>query len=233
MCVDPGLTTDSELQACGVAHAPLRAVLRARTFAVQIVEIGTSAPPANRADHVLWPWTRDGKDFAKAVAHPRGGAARPPAGGEHGGALLGGEAAGLAAAGRGVGGRRAAEALEGLAGERPGRRLLTGVAGGDGQRGGCRRAAGLVQIPQIRREARIVQPPAGEPSGELAESRGVYAARVRRGGPHDELGRGLGAGAMRGRERAGCAAAGGHVLHDRQNYRALLVRVQHSQNDSF
>ena len=110
------------------------------------------------------------------------GAARPPAGGEHGGALLGGEAAGLAAAGGGVGGRRAAEALDGLAGERPGRRLLTGVAGGaphggDGQRGGCRRAAGLVQIPQIRREARIVQPPAGEPGGELAESRGVYAAR--------------------------------------------------------
>ena len=166
------------------------------------------------------------------------GAAWPPAGGEHGGALLGGEAAGLAAAGGSVGFRRAAEALEGLAGERPGRRLLTGVAGGaphggDGQRGGCRRAAGLVQIPQIRREARIVQPPAGESGGELAESRGVYAARVRRRGPRDELGRGLGAGAMRGRERAGCAAAGGHVLHDRQNCRALLVRVQHSQNDSF
>ena len=44
------------------------------------------------------------------------GAARPPAGGEHGGALLGGEAAGLPAPGGGVGGRRAAEALEGLAG---------------------------------------------------------------------------------------------------------------------
>ena len=46
--------------------------------------------------------------------------------------------------------------------------------------------------------------------GELAESRSVDPARVRRGGPRDELGRG--AGAVRGRERAGCAAAGGHVL---------------------
>ena len=67
------------------------------------------------------------------------GAARPVTGGEHGGALLGGEAACLAAAGGGVGGRGPAEVLEGLAGERPGRRLLTGVAGGaphggDGQR---------------------------------------------------------------------------------------------------
>ena len=101
------------------------------------------------------------------------GAARPPAGGEHGGALLGGEAAGLTAPGGSVGGRRAAEALEGLAGERPGRRLLTGGAGGaphggDDQRGGCRSATGLKQIPQIRREARIVQPPAVEPGGELA-----------------------------------------------------------------
>ena len=70
--------------------------------------------------------------------------------------------------------------------------------------------AGLVQIPQIRGEARIVEPPAVEPGGELAESRSVDPARVRRGGPRDELGRG--AGAVRGRERAGCAAAGGHVL---------------------
>ena len=45
-----------------------------------------------------------------------------------------------AAAGDRGGGRRATEALvEGLAGERPSRRLLTGVVGG------------LVQIPQIRR----------------------------------------------------------------------------------
>ena len=41
-------------------------------------------------------------------------------------------------------------------------------------------------VPQIRREARIVQPPAVEPGGELAESRGVDAARVRRGGPRDD-----------------------------------------------
>ena len=70
--VDPGLTTDSELRACGVAHAPLRAVLRAPTFAVQIVEIGTSAAAANRADHVLWPLD------ARRKRLPEGG--RPPEG---------------------------------------------------------------------------------------------------------------------------------------------------------
>ena len=177
------------------------------------------------------------RSAVSARSRPPAGAARPPAGGEHGGALLGGQAAGLAAAGGGVGGRRAAEALEALAGERPGRRLLTGVAcgaphGGHGQRGGCRRAAGLVQIPQIRlvqipqirREARIVQPPPVEPGGEQAESRGVDAARVRRGGPRDELGRSLRAGAVRGRERTAGATAGGHVLHDRWNYRSRKGR---------
>ena len=35
--VDPGLTTESELRAWGVAHAPLWAALRARTFAVHVV----------------------------------------------------------------------------------------------------------------------------------------------------------------------------------------------------
>ena len=44
--VDPGLTTDSEL--------------RARTFAVQIVAIGTGAEAVTRADKVLRSWTRDG-----------------------------------------------------------------------------------------------------------------------------------------------------------------------------
>ena len=34
--VDPGQTTDSELRAWGVAHAPLWAALRARTFAVHV-----------------------------------------------------------------------------------------------------------------------------------------------------------------------------------------------------
>ena len=58
--VDPGLTTDSELRAWGVAHAPLWAALRARTFAVQIVAIGMGAEAANRAETVLKTWTRDG-----------------------------------------------------------------------------------------------------------------------------------------------------------------------------
>ena len=58
--VDPGLTTDSELRSWSVAHVPLWAALRARTFAVQIVAIGTGAESASRADKVLRSWTRDG-----------------------------------------------------------------------------------------------------------------------------------------------------------------------------
>ena len=58
----------------------------------------------------------------------------------------------------------------------------------------------LAQMPEIRGQTRIVKRPAVEPGGELTESRGVDAAGVRRGGPRDELGRGLGAGAVRGRE---------------------------------
>ena len=40
--VDSGQTTDSELRAWGVAHAPLWAALRARTFAVHVVAVGTA-----------------------------------------------------------------------------------------------------------------------------------------------------------------------------------------------
>ena len=39
--VDAGQSTDSELRAWGVAHAPLWAALRARTFAVHVVAVGT------------------------------------------------------------------------------------------------------------------------------------------------------------------------------------------------
>ena len=58
--VDPGLTTDSELRAWGVAHAPLWAALRAQTFAVHVVAIGTGVQAAQRAAPVLKRWTRDG-----------------------------------------------------------------------------------------------------------------------------------------------------------------------------
>ena len=68
--VDSGQTTDSELRAWGVAHAPLWAALRARTFAVQIVAIGTGAASANRAETVLKTWTRDGD--SQAETHPAG-----------------------------------------------------------------------------------------------------------------------------------------------------------------
>ena len=58
--VDPGQTTDSELRAWGVAHAPLWAALRARTFAVQVAAVGKGAAAADRAAPLLKYWTQDG-----------------------------------------------------------------------------------------------------------------------------------------------------------------------------
>ena len=58
--VDAGQTTDSELRAWGMAHASLWAALRARTFAVHVVAVGTGADAADRAAPVLKPWTQDG-----------------------------------------------------------------------------------------------------------------------------------------------------------------------------
>ena len=58
--VDAGQSTDSELRAWGVAHAPLWAALRARTFAVHVVAVGTGAAAADRAAPVLKRWTQDG-----------------------------------------------------------------------------------------------------------------------------------------------------------------------------
>ena len=58
--VDSGQTTDSELRAWGAAHAPLWAALRARTFAVHVVAVGTGAEAADRAAPVLKHWTRNG-----------------------------------------------------------------------------------------------------------------------------------------------------------------------------
>ena len=63
--VDPGLTTDSELRAWGVAHAPLWAALRAQTFAVHVVAIGTGVQAAQRAAPVLKRWTRNGDGQAE------------------------------------------------------------------------------------------------------------------------------------------------------------------------
>ena len=68
--VDAGQTTDSELRAWGVAHAPLWAALRARTFAVQVVAVGTGAEAADRAAPVLKRWTRDGA--RQGAADPAG-----------------------------------------------------------------------------------------------------------------------------------------------------------------
>ena len=48
-----GQSTDSELRAWGVAHAPLWAALRARTFAVHVVTVGTGAEAVDRAAAVV------------------------------------------------------------------------------------------------------------------------------------------------------------------------------------
>ena len=68
--VDAGQSTDSELRAWGMAHAPLWAALRARTFAVHIVAVGTGIEAANRAAPVLTHWTQDGD--GQGVADPAG-----------------------------------------------------------------------------------------------------------------------------------------------------------------
>ena len=70
MYVDAGQTTDSELRAWGVAHAPLWAALRARTFAVHVVAVGTGAEAADRAAPVLTRWTQDGD--GQGAADPDG-----------------------------------------------------------------------------------------------------------------------------------------------------------------
>ena len=68
--VDAGQFTDSELRAWGVAHAPLWAALRARTFAVHVVAVGTGVEAADRAAPVLKRWTQDGD--GQGAADPAG-----------------------------------------------------------------------------------------------------------------------------------------------------------------
>ena len=68
--VDAGQSTDSELRAWGVAHAPLWAALRARTFAVHVVAVGTGAAAADHAAPVLKRWTQDGN--GQGAADPAG-----------------------------------------------------------------------------------------------------------------------------------------------------------------
>ena len=68
--VDAGQSTDSELRAWGMAHAPLWAALRARTFAVHVVAVGTGVAAAERAAPVLKRWTQDGD--GQGAADPAG-----------------------------------------------------------------------------------------------------------------------------------------------------------------
>ena len=53
-----------------MAHAPLWAALRARTFAVHVVAVGTGVEAADRAAPVLKHWTRDGD--GQGAADPAG-----------------------------------------------------------------------------------------------------------------------------------------------------------------
>ena len=138
------------------------------------------------------------------------GAARAEAGGEDGGALVGGEASGLTAAGRGVGSVRSPKPLERAPGERPDWHGSAGIAGGaldggDHHRSGRGRAAGLVKVPKVGGEARVVERSALEPGVELAAGHGVGAAGVGRRRALEEPDRGLDAGIaghLRGRHRA-------------------------------
>ena len=77
--VDAGQTTDSELRAWGVAHAPLWAALRARTFAVQVVGVGVGAEAADRAAPLLKYWTQDGD--GTGATDPTGQTQADPVGG--------------------------------------------------------------------------------------------------------------------------------------------------------
>ena len=118
-------------------------------------------------------------------AEAAAGAARAEAGGEDGGALVGVEASGLAAAGRGVGSVRSPKPLERAPGERPDRHGSAGIAGGpldggDHHRSGRGRAAGLVKVPKVGGEARVVERSSLEPGVELAAGHGVGAAGVGR-----------------------------------------------------
>ena len=158
------------------------------------------------------------------------GAARAEAGGEDGGALVGGEASGLTAAGRGVGSVRSPKPLERAPGERPDRHGSAGIAGGaldggDHHRSGRGRAAGLVKVPKVGGEARVVERSSLEPGVELAAGHGVGAAGVGRRRALEEPDRGLDAGS-RDIGAGVTGLAGGHGPHDRATYHAALVSHQ-------
>ena len=88
-----------------------------------------------------------------------------------------------------------------MARERPVGRLLAGVAGGpsgggDGQLGGCRRAANRAQMSDVGGEARVIERAAVEPGCEMALRRRVGAAGIRRGVALAQLARLVDAGGL-------------------------------------
>ena len=152
------------------------------------------------------------------------GAARAKAGGEDGGALVGGETSGQAAAAQG-GSVRTPKPLVRAPGERPDRHGSAGLAGGtldggDHHRSACGRAAGLVKVPQVGGEARVVERSSLEPSVELAAGHGVGAAGVGRRRALKEPDRGLDAG-PRDIGDGVTGLAGGHGPHDTVFYRGI------------
>ena len=90
---------------------------------------------------------------------------------------------GLSAAGGSVGFRRAAEALEGLVGERPVGRLLAGAGGtadgGDGRGSGRRRPTGRAKMPDVGGETRGVERPGGLSRAVLNFASGSALCRLR------------------------------------------------------
>ena len=76
---------------------------------------------------------------------------------------------------------------------------LTVATCGDHHRGGRGRAAGLVKVPQVGGEARVVERSSLEPGVELAAGHGVGAAGVGRRRALEEPDRGLDAGVSRAR----------------------------------
>ena len=132
-------------------------------------------------------------------------------------------------AARGVGSVRSPKPLERAPGERPDRHGSAGIAGGaldggDHHCSGRGRAAGLVKVPKVGGEARVVEWSSLEPGVELAAGHGVGAAGVGRRRALDEPDRGFDAGPLDIGEGV-TGRAGGHGPHDRATYPPYQDRI--------
>ena len=227
-------------QTSHISTPPGRVGLRAADGDYDVVAVAEiDVGPAERGDLAATerPVEQQGDDRAVDQAAAFGGlraleaaagAARAEAGGEDDGALVGGETSGQAAAARCVDSVRTPKPLERAPGERPDRHGSAGIAGGtldggDHHRSACGRAAGLVKVPQVGSEARVVERSSIEPGVELAAGHGVGAAGVGRRRALEEPDRGLDAGRLDIGE-GDTGLAGGHGQHDTIFYPALQDR---------